>query len=305
MQELRIEIIPANHIDKMKWDACINNSNSPLIYATTFYLDYIADNWHGIVVNDYDCIMPIVWRIKYGIRYCYDVPFTQQLGWFQQRANIITAADLLKILFSFSKYGDYTFNFRNAETISDAAFCNNYILPLSQSYAEITNRYSNDLVNNLKKAGKENFIYSPEESFETAVNFYQQLYQSRTPHVSNNDFQKFKNLCAFLAKQGNVIVRKVCNGKNELLSIVLLLKYGNRLYNMMNSTTAEGRKTEANHFLFDHIFQEFAGIDLLFDFEGSDIPGIRKFYEKFGAVNQPYAILHFNHLPFPLKLLKR
>ncbi|HRI19770.1 MAG TPA: hypothetical protein PLA68_02395 [Panacibacter sp.] len=304
MKDAQIEIVPSHHINKMKWNACINNSSNRLIYATSFYLDHITDNWHGIVVNDYDCVLPVAWRKKYGIRYCYEVPFTQQLGWFQQQHNIVSKAILLKKLFSFSKYGDYTFNFKNAETIDSAVACNNYVLDLSRSYNEIKNYYTTDLLNNLKKANKENFIYAEEGSFETVVDLYQQLYQSRTPHVSNKDFQNFKTLCTFLVKQKNVIIRKVCNGNNELLSTTLLLKHENRLYNMMNSTTAAGRKTEANHFLFDCIFREFAGRDMLFDFEGSNIPGIKKFYEKFGAVNQPYFKMHFNQLPFPLKMLK-
>jgi hypothetical protein len=73
----------------------------------------------------------------------------------------------------------------------------------------------------------------------------------------------------------------------------------------MNSTTPDGRKKEANHFLLDQVIKEFAGKPLIFDFEGSDVPGIKSFYEKFGAINQPYYSLHFNLLPAPFKWLKR
>jgi hypothetical protein len=73
----------------------------------------------------------------------------------------------------------------------------------------------------------------------------------------------------------------------------------------MNSTTEAGRKMEANHFLLNSILQQFAGSNLIFDFEGSDIPGVKIFYEKFGAVNQRYYKMHFNQFPFPLNLLKR
>jgi hypothetical protein len=72
----------------------------------------------------------------------------------------------------------------------------------------------------------------------------------------------------------------------------------------MNCTTLEGRKTEANHFLFDSILKEFAGSSLLFDFEGSDISGVKNFYEKFGTTNQPYCKLHFNNLPKVIKWIK-
>ena len=71
-------------MDIAKWDACVCNSNNGLIYATSVYLNFMSDDWNGIVVNNYDCVMPIPWRKKFGIRYCYDVPFVQQLGWFSQ-----------------------------------------------------------------------------------------------------------------------------------------------------------------------------------------------------------------------------
>src|SRR5919202_1571686 len=99
-----IEIIPSHTIDKTKWDACIRNSNNGLIYATSSYLNHTTDNWHGIVVNDYDCVMPLPWRKKFGIRYCYDVPFVQQLGWYSL-TQIKDALLLLEKMFRFLKYG--------------------------------------------------------------------------------------------------------------------------------------------------------------------------------------------------------
>src|SRR6266540_2812535 len=221
-----VEIILSHKINKSKWDACIHNSSNGLIYATSVYLNHMTDDWRGIIVNDYDCVMPLPWRRKFGIKYCYHVPFIQQLGWFKQ-LQINDELLLFEKMFHFLKYGDYYFNFQNTD-VANTLLCSNYVLDLSQQYNIISQGYNTDLINNLKKA-----------------------------------------------------------------------------YNMMNSITPEGRKKEANHFLFDSIFKEFAGSNLLFDFEGSDIPGIKSFYEKFGSVNQAYYKLHFNHLPFPLNILKR
>ena len=158
--------------------------------------------------------------------------------------------------------------------------------------------------NNLKKANRENLVFAAED-YHTAIDLFNQLYHSRTPHVTAQDYENFRSLCAKLSGQGNVLARKVSAANGELLAVALLLKDEGRIYNMMNSTTEKGRKTEANHFLFDRIFEEFAGSNLLFDFEGSDIQGIKNFYEKFGSINQPYCSLHFNRLLFPLNILKR
>lgn len=298
-----VEILPSNKIDISKWDNCIHNSSNALVYATSSYLNYLTDNWHGIVVNDYDCVMPIPWRRKFGTRYTYDVPFMQQLGWFNAK-SMNDDADLIQILFSFCKYGDYAFNYNNNILINNVFASTNYIVNLSESYEALIKRYNTDLTNNLKKAYKQELIYSNGD-YNTAIDLYKDLYHQKTPQVLNSDFENFKKLCAHLWQSNNVIVRNVVNPKNELLATTLLLKDERRLYNLMNSTTQQGRKTEANHFLFDSIFKEFSQTNLVFDFEGSDIPGIKNFYEKFGAINQPYYKLHFNHLPFPLNILKR
>jgi hypothetical protein len=98
-----------------------------------------------------------------------------------------------------------------------------------------------------------------------------------------------------------VLIRKVTDRENTLLALVLMLKDDKRLYNIINVITEEGRKIESNHFLYDQVLSEFAGSGLTFDFEGSDLPGVKFFYEKFGATNQPYSKIRFNHLPFPFR----
>jgi hypothetical protein len=207
------------------------------------------------------------------------------------------------VLFNFCKYGDYAFNYSNDIQINDASLATNYVLGLYDPYNTLTKKYNTDLVNNLKKAAKQELIYSNGD-YNASIDLYKDLYRQKTPHISNRDFENFKKLCTHLSQSNNVIVRNVTSTKSRLLATALLLKDERRLYNLMNSTTQEGRKTEANHFLFDNLFKEFAQSNLIFDFEGSDIPGIKSFYEKFGAGNQPYYKLHFNHLPFPVNILK-
>jgi hypothetical protein len=61
----------------------------------------------------------------------------------------------------------------------------------------------------------------------------------------------------------------------------------------------------AGHLLYDSFIKEFSQTRLVFDFEGSDIPGIEHFFKIYCAINQPYAKIHFNRLPYILRLLKR
>ncbi|MEO7209528.1 MAG: hypothetical protein ABIY35_01175 [Chitinophagaceae bacterium] len=296
-----IQIIPSDKIDQAKWNACIEQSASHLIYAKTFYLDYLADQWHGFVIGDYECVMPVPWRKKYSIRYTYQVPFIQQLGIFGKQSKP-DESQLLQALQQFCTYGDYVFNFCNGSPTKDCILKNNFILELS-SYRFISENYSPDLRQNLKKACNQilNYKYI---SHEKAIDIFYELYHIKTPHVPKENYSKFKKLCDHLNISGNVHCREVINAKNETAAIALFLQDGNRIYNMMNSTPVAGRKISANHFLMDKVLEEFCGKNLVFDFEGSDIPGIKSFYENFGATLQPYASLHYNKLRGPLKYFK-
>jgi len=300
MSKPQIDIIPSDKIKRQQWNDCIQKNSNPLIYAYTYYLDSMTNNWHGIIINDYEAVMPVPWRKKYGIRYTYAVPFIQQLGIFSSSKE--KYEDLfLQQLFQFCKYGDYNFNYSN-RIITTAR--TNFIIDLSLSYEGIYKSYKDDLVNNLKRASKQELLYTNDTDYKNAIEIYRSIYASRFPNTVEKNYKNFETLCTYLQQQNGVIIRSVKNASNKLLSIALLLKDEFRLYNLMNTTLEEGRKTEANHFLFDNILKEFVNSNLLFDFEGSDIPGVKSFYEKFGSSNQTYYKLHFNHLNRLIKRMK-
>lgn len=298
------EILPSPAINALLWNNCIQQHQG-LIYATTGYLNTITDNWSGLIFNNYELVMPIPWRKKMGIRYCYDVPFLQQTGWIGN-TNPAGEEKIINALFSFCQYGDYSFNHKNisANNIQDIKQCNNYVLDLSSGWLTLQKQFSTDLLQNLKKASKEHLVYS-DAAIEEAVDLYKTLYRSRIIQVKENDYRNFMAVCNDFKIHQDVMVRKVTTINNKILACALFLRDENRYYNLMNSTTEQGRKCSGNHFLFFNFIREFGGEKRILDFEGSDIPGIRDFYKNFGASNQPYFQLHFNRLPYPLKLFKQ
>ena len=271
-----------------------------MIYALTDYLDHLCDNWSGIVVNDYETVVPVPWRKKYGITYIYEVPFIQQLGTFSTSAQQ-SNNDIIDTLFSFCRYGRYHFNHLN--TVNKSAMLNNYILSLNANFNQIKMKFSDDARQSIRKAELSGLIYQPGE-LDEAIDLYRMLYSSRMK-VSINQFEQFRRLCIHFSKEDNVMVRKVADKFNNTLAAVIILKYKKRMYNIINATTDAGRRSVANYLLYSSIFREYESTGFVFDFEGSDIPGIASFYRKFGAHNEPYPLLHFNQLPWPIKLLKK
>ena len=294
-----LQYLPYQQVNKIKWDACITNASNGLIYAHTFYLDNMAKNWDAIVLNDYEAVMPLPWNKKFGFAYLYTPPFIQQLGIF---SAVPVGETIAKSFVSLAQQ-----QFRFAElfvNFGNGAVQPNYILPLLPGYQHIRHGYKNDLQKNLKHAATFAMHYQPCDDIEATVELYKSHYANRTPHVKERDYEQFKKVCQAAKTKNYLLIRRVVDDKDKLLAVTLLLRNNSRLYNLMSVTTIAGRHCEASHYLFDQLIAEFAGQDMVLDFEGSSIEGIANFYKKFGAVNQPYFMLRYNCLPWPFKYFK-
>lgn len=317
-----IRYIPRQDIDLQKWDDCIARAPNGLIYGRSYYLDHMtAGQWDALVWEDYAAVMPLTWKKRAGIRYLYQPPFTQQLGVF---FNIVPppslVADFLAALNTHFRFAEIFLNHDNPHPSLQP--CPNYILSLDVPYTQLSGRYKEDLAKNLKRAARFSFQYLPEFDLSTALALYKQQYQHRTPHIKEDAYTRFSNLCFFLKPAGQILVRAVTDDRQQPLAIALLLRQATRLsqtdllqqigqvqqtdrMHLLQSTVLPvGRQTEANHFLIDNLIREFADTPMILDFEGSSLPGIAHFYRNFGAGDQPYFFHRHNRLPWPLRLFK-
>jgi hypothetical protein len=53
------------------------------------------------------------------------------------------------------------------------------------------------------------------------------------------------------------------------------------------------------------VINRFSGTKTILDFEGSDIPGIKRFFKGFGSKEEKYYFVKWNRLPFPFNKLKK
>jgi len=286
-----IHIFPAHVINQQKWDACISKHPNGLIYAQYDYLDHMCDHWSGLVIGDYEAIMPLPWRRKYGFRYYYIPAFIQQLGFIGDISLLkFLQEELIRKIRNYAWYGDLHLNFSNHILTSELHCKNrtNFIIDLNRNYTDIYADYQPDLKHLLDKIPNHHFFYTKDTKITDIIQHYQQQYAQRMPHLSQEDFARLSELCKFYSERGRCILRSVTTSEGSVLSDTLLLKDNRRIYHLLNTTFQEGRKVHSNHWLIDQVLREFSNQQLLFDFEGSDLPGVKTFYKKFGGHVQPY-----------------
>jgi len=64
-----IHYVKREDLEVLKYDACIENALQSRVYAFSWYLDIVADNWDVLVLNNYEAVMPVPWKQKYFIKY--------------------------------------------------------------------------------------------------------------------------------------------------------------------------------------------------------------------------------------------
>jgi hypothetical protein len=298
-----IRHLQREEIDSLRWDNCIQNAQNGLIYARTYYLDEMAAHWNGLILGDYDAVMPLTWNKKFGFAYLYQPAFTAQLGIFYQHEPDGSLDDLfLTEAKKYFRFCEIHLNYANA--IPDRRPSANYVIDLEKNYDQIRLGYKKRLLENLREADAYSLHYGPGVDFRETIHLFQKLYGHRLSNVRQSDYDHFEKLCMELESRKMIFIRQVEDESGVLLNSSLFFLDDKRIYNIMSASPKSGREKRAHFYLLDQLFAEFAGKKLIFDFEGSDVPGIAEFYRKFGSVNQPYHFLKYNNLPFPFRLFK-
>jgi hypothetical protein len=300
-----IRYLKRQEIDIARWDACIAASANRLIYGFSFYLDHMTDGqWDALVLEEYAAIMPLTWRRKAGIRYLCQPAFTQQTGIFSQKSippDLVTA--FLDQLNRYFRFAEIYLNFSNPSATAEAR--SNFILSLNAPYTQLSGQYKANLVRDLQLTARTGLNYIKEYDLRVVLDGFHREYADRLPYVREKDYRYFEELCRFLQQRQQVIIRVATGPKQQLLATALLFRDDARMYLLQPVTLPGGRDARAAHFLIDNIVREWAGAPLILDFEGSDLPGVARFYQHFGSNDQPYFFYRKNQLPWPVRLLKK
>jgi hypothetical protein len=219
-------------IDKIKWDAQLENCTNSLIYAQSKYLDTMCASWDAIATKDYSYIMPIPVKIKMGIRYSPVVPFVQQLGIFS--ALEITPAiqtAFVQLLQKKIKLANYNFNYSNDSLSIPEKI--NYVLPLHAPYTTLFDNFKKDLKKDIKKIPEAITDIVSDYNIVACVDFFKQQIGARIPHVRQEDYEHLLDLCKQYKKNGQLITKAVLS-QDGLLATAIFFTFQNRIYNIKN-----------------------------------------------------------------------
>ena len=289
---MNIRIINRSKLNADKYDACIAASEWPMPYAFSALMDIVARRWKAVVLGDYEMVMPIAYNRKLlGVPQVYHPFYAQQLGAFGrfQRDVVVVKAMLLKVSKVYVRV-NMQLNFANPlPKIKNWHFRQrtNYELNLNPSYTTIQKGYRKGHKSNIKSSKSMNYI----EKGTLSTDAFAKILARLPTTVALGQLMDLVKLYGLDA----IYIARLNNGEIGALGffprLSHFIKGQDRIIYMVGHTTEKGRKAFSGHFLIDSVIKENAETNTIFDFEGSELPGVASFFKGFGPLNVPYGVV--------------
>jgi hypothetical protein len=280
-----------------------------LIYGYSWYLDEAAPGWDALVLDDYEAVFPLIHNRKFFIRYLYQPLFTQQLGLFYR--NLLGAEQLSEFIKAIpEKFRFIDINLNEANMPGDENVNipltrkKNYVLDLEKPYPKITKGFSEQTRRNIAKSHKTGLSISAITA-DAVIDLYVRNKGPETIRVTTQDYRKLSRIAAAINRSQLLHSVAVVNDTGTVLASALFAIQQERIIYLIGASTQEGRARRAMYFLFDHLVREYAEKPFLLDFEGSEIPGVARFFKGLGGKKQPYYKLHINRMPWYIRWVKK
>ena len=301
-----IHYVKRKELNAVKYNDCIENSIQSRIYAYSWYLDIVADNWDVLVLNDYEAVMPVPFRRKFGVNYVYPPFWLLELGLFSLKDTIDYKA-FLKVLFSKFKSIELRLNTKNNMEASESFLIEKQMQTLSiqEDYETVFSGYRKDRKKDLRKSKKINLTeiwnYDPQK----LIQLFRANVGQRTPYIVDKDYKVLQDLMKTCITKGVGEVLSIYNSESKLVASGFFLKHKNEVTILVSSTDFDNRKNGENTFLIDRAIYKYQKTFGIFNFGGSSMPQIANYFLSFGAKNSHYQQVKYTNLPYLIRLFKK
>ncbi|NVO09078.1 MAG: hypothetical protein HXX16_03860 [Bacteroidales bacterium] len=302
---MKISYVQHNNIDFSKWDDCINCSLNGIVYAYSWYLNIVADEWDALIGDDYKAVFPLVKGGKYGVQYLYQPLFTQQLGVFSpvkiDSQDIKLFLDLIPKKIQYQVINFNTFN--NLENISGEVFERiTYQFDLIQPYFNLSSNYNDNTKRNISKSIAMGVNINKMLSVADYVHFKR---QNLIVPLKSDQIERLNRIMVHALEKGVGEIYAAFTSQRELCAAAFFIRSNDKVIYLSAVSNELGRANRAMFALVDQFINDYSESHLVLDFEGSSIENVARFYAGFGAKKCKYQQLIVNRLPWYLKLFKR
>ena len=287
-----------SRIDKVRWDKLVDSDNKALVFNKSYYLDAVCDNWYLYHDDLYSCGIIVCSITKLGIASVFP-PFFHRSCDLVGDSRVFKVEDFESILLTSFKYGifqtSHLLKFNTIQKLKDLVFqeLNEDIVLSNQAKRKIKN------VEKVYKV-ELRFNINPEDLI--ALIF--QVLPAKVDFFKTKSSYRIKKLIKQLeSKEDLYSIGGFVNG--DLVGGLFALKHKGRLIYLKGACKDDFLNAGMMYYLMNSLIEKSKEENLIFDFGGSNIKGVKYFNTKFGSKEVSYNMYHWNNSPFWFKILMR
>lgn len=296
-----IKYIKHNSIDFKKWDATILASPIPYVFAQSFYLKATSPNWCALVYGDYQSVFPITHKLKLGISYLPQPPFTSQLGSYG-KFDVEIEKQFYDYIINHYKLIEIELNSFNTIQSTNISNKKTHIINFSIGYT-----YNQNTKRNISKAVTNNFKIEElrKNDILQLSKKYINPFLITDLKLSKNSVELFDKLIENCIDNNSIISFKVIDSNNIIRALAHFVYNKEYVVFLKGTNFDKSENSGSMHLLISHAINYFSDKCKWFDFGGGSLnEGLAGFYKGLGGKELNYSYLKINNLPKLIKLFK-
>lgn len=285
------QFIPSSEIPAIPWDAMLARCCNETPFASTHWLNRVSPGWGALLHEELELMMPLPFKSKYFLRYIAQPAFTQQLGIFGPHppSPLLVKEAMQHLPRGLAKV-HLQLNTANYSPALGWASKPTYCLSLDADAGTLVSRMHAHHRRNLQQAQQHPMhVVSSADPVDFIARF-KSTTGSKDASLTAYHYRLMHDLMqsALQNTSGKILL---CTGTDgQVTAGLFYLESATRLINLFNFSTDEGRQLRSMYLLIHQWIMMHAGSPRVIDFEGSSIPSIASFYERFGAEKYLYPV---------------
>jgi len=321
-----MEAITIHHseIDPDTWDRFVLSSPQGMIYAMYDYISLIEPDWYAIMIKSNETIhaaMPFIIRKKIGVKYSMQPAFAHYWGVMFRKieAHVSKAFELKKqclkqiidqipesvrlFSYNFSPAFDYPLPFYWNGFKTNIRYT--YQIDLKRSLDEIWSNIAEHNRRDIRKAQKNGITIKISDEVDTVINIFRKTKGNDVQNVSDIDYGHLSAIVKHFFKKGMSYNLIALNNKGEAIAGIVYFKFNKTTIYYFGSTEPEYKTSGAMSLIIWDGIQRAVPDSDTFDFEGSMIEPVERFFRGFGSVPVPYLNISRDTMPFFIGQLRK
>jgi len=299
-----IKHLKNTEINFIRWDNCINKAINGNVFAYSWYLNILCDNWEALVMGDYQYVMPLLRKVKFKKDIFFHSKLGNRLGVFSNQ--LLTEEIVKKFIESVPHERSLihislnSFNKLNSGNVKNI---NTYELDLIQSHKKISQKYSNQFQKDLQKAKEDNISVVQGLLPNDLINF-SNIYSVRSnPKLNLDEIQKLRMIIAHSLRFGLSETYCAYSANNNLCAAAFFIKSKRNIYLLYAAISNIGLNSNAFHLLIDKYIEVHSEKDLTLTLDNIISKNNMDFFSAVGAHEYKFQQYYSNSLSWIYNLL--